>query len=338
MTRRSVPISRVLIFGGFCLCAVVIAAATIAVRRQGSEKLSAEGPPLATRLHVLGNRPALLFSSAAFDRTNGVLGIQGLGAPDSERYTTGLRCDRVHFAAGSGICLAADRGVFTTYSAKLFDADFGVRHTWPLPGLPSRARVSPDGRRAAFTVFVSGDSYASTNFSTRTRLLDTSTGQVIADLEEFAVSRGGEPFKAVDFNFWGVTFASDSNRFFATLGTSGKTYLIEGDVAAKTARVLREGVECPSLSSNNLQIVFKSRVGGSRWRLHALDLATLKETPLPETRSVDDQVEWLDDESVAYMLPSGEGGGGADTWTVSVKTQDAPRLLIRQAYSVVAFQ
>ena len=37
-----------------------------------------------------------------------------------------------------------------------------------------------------------------------------------------------------------------------------------------------------------------------------LDIATGRETPLTEARSVEDQVEWLDDDHVVYGLP-GEG-------------------------------
>ena len=58
-------------------------------------------------------------------------------------------------------------------------------------GTPSRARVSPDGRLAAFTVFVRGDSYAKLQFSTRTRILDSDTGQTLADLEDFEVLKDG---------------------------------------------------------------------------------------------------------------------------------------------------
>jgi hypothetical protein len=35
----------------------------------------------------------------------------------------------------------------------------------------------------------------------------------------------------VDINFWGVTFARAPGRFYATLGTKGHTYLVEGDWA-----------------------------------------------------------------------------------------------------------
>ena len=143
---------------------------------------AAERPLLRTAesLSVLGGRPGLLFSSAAFDATNGCRRRspgRRTGRPSA--ITTGLRCERVHFAAGAGICLAAERGMLTRYSAQTFGPDFHVRHTIPLQGVPSRARVSPDGRRGAVTVFVSGDSYSSTSFSTRTTLLDMSTGEAI---------------------------------------------------------------------------------------------------------------------------------------------------------------
>ena len=183
------------------------------------------------------------------------------GAPGTERYETTLRCERVHFARGGGrVPHGRAQGDHDVLRAAIFGPDFKVRHTVQLAGTPSRARMSPDGRRAAVTVFVSGDSYNSGGFSTRTTLIDVETGHVISDLEAFAVSKDGRRFKAIDFNYWGVTFARDGNRFFATLRSGGKNYLVEGDVDARTARVLREGVECPSLSPDNTRIVFKSRV------------------------------------------------------------------------------
>jgi hypothetical protein len=289
---------------------------------------------VAETLTVLGNRPGFLFTSTAFDRTNGFLGVESTGPSGSERYETKLRCERVHFGGGAGVCLSGERRAITTFSASIFGPDLQVRHTVPLAGTPSRARMSPDGRRAAVTVFVSGDSYNSTGFSTRSTLIDAQTGQVISDLEAFAVTKDGKPFKAIDFNYWGVTFARDGNRFYATLGSGGKNYLVEGNVDARTARVLREGVECPSLSPDNTRIVFKSRASSATWRLHLLDLATLQDTPLAESRSVDDQAEWLDDESIAYGLPSEPvAAAGGDIWALAVDGKTPPRALARKAYS-----
>jgi hypothetical protein len=327
---------RLFLFAGFCAVCILLAFGYVLVRHRSPASPASTLPPSAENLSILTGRPGLLFSSAAFDPTNGTVGLTTLDAPENERHRTELRCERVHFAAGAGLCLSAQRAAVTTFSAQVFGPDFRVRHTLPLKGVPSRARVSPDGRRGAFTVFVSGDSYNSTSFSTRTTLIDMATGRQMAELEQFAVTRGDAPFKAVDFNFWGVTFANDGNRFFATLGTAGSIYLIEGDVDARRARVVREGIECPSLSPDNRRIAYKRRIGPAAWQLHVLDLDTLTDTAVAETRSVDDQIEWLDDHSIAYMIPSQESsGGGSDIWAVNI-AGTAPHLLLRRGSSPVA--
>src|SRR5439155_519490 len=144
-----------------------------------------------------------------------------------------LRCQRLHCAAGRGLCVTGHAGFFSTYDVYTFGADFALSHKMSLSGLPSRTRVSPDGRYGAITVFVAGHSYAAASFSTKTMLLDLTSGAELGDLEQFTVSRNGQPFKSVDFNFWGVTFAPDGDRFYATLRTGGQTYLVEGEVAAR---------------------------------------------------------------------------------------------------------
>lgn len=213
-----------------------------------------------------------------------------------------LACERVYFAAGRGICMGvAASGV--DYIATVFDARMRPVHTIRLSGFPSRARVSADGRYGAMTVFVTGDSYLGTSgaFSTRTYIVDMADGETLAQLEQFHVSKDGRPFDAPDFNFWGVTFAKDSNRFYATLGTGSHHYLVEGNVRDRSMRVLRDGVECPSLSPDGTRIAYKSRIGEqTRWRLRVLSLATSRDHGLAEKRSIDDQVEWLDNETLAY--------------------------------------
>jgi hypothetical protein len=202
-----------------------------------------------------------------------------------------------------------------------------------ISGVPSRVRISPDGRYGAMTVFVSGHSYLDVGMSTRTGIVDMSTGEyTIENLEEIEAYRNGERFQAIDFNFWGVTFARDSNVFYATLQSAGTTYLIKGDIAARRAEVLKENVECPSLSPDGSRLVFKKRerhgLVGVGWRLHVLDLATMTERPLNEERSVDDQVEWLDNERILYLLPDDvpPTTTRTDLWTVAVDGGEAPSL------------
>jgi hypothetical protein len=165
-------------------------------------------------------------------------------------------------------------------------------------------------------------------------LIETSTASVITDLESFGVTRDGSPFREVDFNFWGVTFAKDGNRFYATLASGGVKFLVEGDVDRRSARVIARDVECPSISPDNTRVAYKKAYTSSRgigWTLHVMDLTTFADTALDaESRSVDDQVEWLDDGHVMYHLPATRG---ADIWVMSVDGKTPPRLLIPLAYS-----
>lgn len=284
--------------------------------------------------------PFVLFRSTALDDQYGRVNMEVLDPTPGPRLGTPLQCDRVHFAAGRGICLEAKRGALTTYHAHVFDREFRVLHSVALAGPPSRARVSPDGKLAAMTVFVSGHSYGGVDFTTRTSVLDTASGAWVAeDLEKFDVALEGATTRSNDFNFWGITFARDSRHFYATLGTAGKTFLVEGDLASSRMRIVRADVECPSLSPDNRRIAFKRRLPGAgppAWQLRVLDLASGNETALAaETRSVDDQVEWLDDHHVLYGLPSEAPQSAASTnvWALSARGSGAPRLLLPMAAS-----
>ncbi len=219
------------------------------------------------------------------------------------RRTTALRCKRVAYAGGSGICVA-ERRTFPTraYTARFFDADQRVRGSVNVNGFPSRTRVSPGGSYAASTTFVSGDSYETAGqFSTRTVIFDARRAKALLNLEELAVTRNGKPIRAVDFNYWGVTFEGDDGDFYATLATGDHHYLVKGDVTTRRAAVLRDGVECPSLSPDGTHIAFKARVGDPFvWRLRILDLRSGAETDVPTPEAFDDQAEWLDNEHLAY--------------------------------------
>jgi hypothetical protein len=286
------------------------------------------GDAAAGRTLIDRARPTVMFRNGVVGEHWGKVALVPTAAPDGPRTILPLQCQRLHFAAGRGLCIVGNPGVFSTYSAYTFGADFAVVHKLRLSGLPSRARVSPDGRYGAVTVFVSGHSYSDGSFSTKTTLIDLTSGADIGNLEEFTVLRDGHPFKAIDFNFWGVTFAADGNRFYATLSTGGQTYLVEGDIAAREMRVLRANVECPSLSPDGTRLVFKKRVGGDIhgpvWRFHVLDLATKTETPLAEARSIDDQAEWLDDHRILYEI-------APDLWTVPADGKGEPSRYLRSA-------
>jgi hypothetical protein len=348
--------ARVLIFAVVC---VVAAAASIYSFLSGRDDATHEGVATAVGapLRNVGTTPKFLFRSTALDKNFGALAAVPLQDQKRSRRLTPLRCERVDFVRGRGICLTQNIQPLTYVTdAVIFDSRFRELHTVELPGLASRTRISSDGRYAATTTFVHGDSYADAGFSTRTSIITMKTGSVILELEKLAVTKDGAPFQSVDFNFWGVTFVENSERFYATLGTGGETYLVEGNLDTGKARVLRAGVECPSLSPDGTRIAFKKRNPGTvvTWGISVLDLATMDDHPLAETRNVDDQVDWLDDQTVIYGLPQDAGavnavadvspgtpvlGGQAsietNTWAIPADGRGTPKELIKGAWSTI---
>jgi hypothetical protein len=287
------------------------------------------------RLAEMRRKSHLLFRITSLGADYGRVGMVSLSAPAEAPIVTELTCDRLHASAEYGLCLQADRGVLTTYRALAFGPDLRRQFDFPLQGAPSRTRMSATAPLAASTVFVSGDSYASGSFSTRTTVYDLRSNGIIGDLETFAVIRDGKPFKNQDFNFWGVTFKADGDSFYATLQTSGTRLLVEGSIRDRKMTVIGTDVECPMLSPDGTRLVFKNRVlegGRLSWRLRVLDLRSHNLTNLSESRNVDDQAEWLDDGRVLYSLPR-VGTGSSDVWVVPADGSGAPEIFVRDAFS-----
>jgi hypothetical protein len=297
---------RLAIFAALlALCAIGAAVAiVVAVSGNGGDD---HGTAAAARVlpaaRAAGTREVVYRSPS----NHGEVALAPLGADGRPgRATLGtMHCARVYFSpAGNGICLATGTGFAAGYRARIFDARLNVTHDIGVQGVPSRARVSPDGRYGSVTLFVTGHAYATAGtFSTATTLIDMRRGTKIADLEQFTAYRNGRVVTAIDVNYWGVTFSpADSDTFYATLATGGRTYLVKGSIANRRMDVLQDNVECPSLSPDGTRIAFKKRTGtgNAPWHLTVLDLRTMRETPLAEPRSIDDQVEWLDDGHVLY--------------------------------------
>ncbi len=318
------------IVGLALLCVACLAASIVYVARGGAR--DQVQPSLADQADVVsgpvGTDGAIVFRDlgGANASNAGFTAVSQLEAPRT-RAIKPLPCGRVYFTAGRGLCLEP-AGSLIKQRVTILGRRLQPVGELTLQGLPSRARISSDGRYGAVTFFVYGHSYATPgSFSTQTTIIDLAKRKSLVDVERFRVMKDGKHFDSPDFNFWGVTFASDSDRFYATLASRGTTYLVEGSIASRTARVLRTNVECPSLSPDGKRIAFKKRVGDSaRWRLHVLDVATLRDRPLAETRSVDDQAEWLDNEQVLY-------GVDEAIWVVPASGKGAPRRLFESADS-----
>ncbi|MFG2952422.1 TolB family protein [Streptomyces sp. NPDC048291] len=334
MTLRSrllILLSALAVLAAVALASVLHASA----RAERRDHTQAGGPQVTPGTVTLTTPGRMVFRNMAWGPHRDELSTVPAAAPAGPRTASGVKCLRFYAAAGTGVCLQAVHGaVSDTYRALILDAHLKERARYDVPGIPSRARVSPTGHYAAWTAFVGGDSYAGTNFSTRTAIVDTRTGALIPTLEAFRIVRDGRPYRSADVNFWGVTFASDDHTFYATLATKDSTYLVRGDLRTRTVTTLHPNVECPSLSPDGTRIAYKKRVPGlpkdAPWRLYVLDLRTMRETPLAETRSVDDQAVWKDAHTLVYALP---GDYGADLYQIPADGTGKPRRISVSAVS-----
>lgn len=325
------------------LLAAVAALAAVAVasvlhasaRAERRNEAQPGGPRITTGQITLTTPSRMVFRNMAWGPHRDELTTVPAADPAGPRTASGLKCLRFYASSGTGVCLQAVHGTVTdTYRALILDAHLKETARYDVPGIPSRARVSPTGHYAAWTAFVGGDSYAGTNFSTRAAIVDTRTGRLTPTLESFRILKDGHVYHAADVNFWGVTFAADDRTFYATLATKGRTYLVRGDLRAHTVTTVHTNVECPSLSPDGTRIAFKKRVPGlpkdAPWHLYVLDLRTMRETPLAESRSVDDQAVWRDDHTIVYALP---GDYGADLYEVPADGTGKPRRISTAAVS-----
>ena len=260
-------------------------------------------------------QPHVVFRNSALGADYGRLAAVALDDPAGSRAIFDISCERSYATADSGVCVTAKRGVVQTYGLSMLDPQLQPVTATKLVGLPSRARMSKDGSLVATTTFVVGHSYAQASFSTDT--LIRRDGTSLGSLETWDTEVDGRPLAAVDRNFWGVTFADDDDTFYVTASSGGTSWLMRGSLSARKLTSLRTDAECPSLSPDGTKVAYKKRLGNTSpgiWRIAVLDLASGKETLTADLRSVDDQVEWLDDDTLLYGMPR----GGADATTVDI--------------------
>jgi hypothetical protein len=290
---------------------------------------------LTTTALTTRTEPHIVFRNTAQGTGYGKVATVPLASPSAAREITDRPCDRVYATAEVLSCLHIQRGVPTTFRATVFDRTGSEVASWPLPGIPSRTRLSQDGSLVATTSFVTGHSYATVGFSTET-VVTRVGGESYGNLEDFALFINGERLTTADRNIWGVTFADDNTTFYATAASGGRTWLVHGNLADRTLTAIADNAECPSLSPDGTRVAFKKNSGtpeNPHWGIAVLTLTTEEEVVLPEPKNVDDQVEWLDDSTLLYGLAREGAVGDSDVWSISSAGTAAPALFIEHAWS-----
>ena len=331
--------TRVIVLIVICVLAIASAAAYFAYAKSTADAQMAQAPavPQTADLDSMLTQDRVVFRSTALGDSYGKLSVVALTDPSGSRVVLDSACERVYATATDGVCITADRGIVATYGITELNARLAPQNSSALNGLPSRARISDDGSLMATTTFVTGHSYSESSFSTET-ILRRGSGEVIGNIEEFTATVDGQPFTVTDRNYWGVTFVDDDTFYVTGASTSlGKTWLMKGSISARTLTSVRTDAECPSISPDGTRVAYKSRQGNpapGQWRIAVYDLATGKETLVAETRSVDDQVEWLDNSTVLYALPrEGSAATTSDVWQVPADGSGEPTVFVPQASS-----
>ena len=164
---------------GICIATIALALG-LAIRAGGAaseegRRATAAASPRLADLVSDGHAPVLVFRSLDRDRPQeyGRLAFARIGASASVRTVSGLRCDRVAFSGDRGLCVSQTTGIGSRTRITVLDAALRALRTLTVAGVPSRARVSPDGRRGTVTTFVTGHYYAQPGeFSTQALILD----------------------------------------------------------------------------------------------------------------------------------------------------------------------
>ena len=152
--------TRIVAFAVIVGVALAVAVAAVVLGAGGKHPVAASAGHAVPVSRALVDAPHIVFRDTSRGAGYGRVAIVPLDDPAARPAITGLTCDRVYVAGGRGLCLRAGRGVITTYRGIIFDGrTFREQRSFSLPGNPSRARVSADGRLVAYTVFVTGDGY-----------------------------------------------------------------------------------------------------------------------------------------------------------------------------------
>jgi dipeptidyl aminopeptidase/acylaminoacyl peptidase len=311
--------------------AVAIVTASIAIL-VASLQFDRVWPQVAEPSRHPASPPFVLFRTLTASDQHGRVAIVSLDHADASRTVTNLSCVRVHYAGGRGVCVVEELdGNVPQPVAYVFDKSMTRGRRIPLRGVPTRLRVAPNGLHAAVTTNAEEETPEGERLATDTVVVDLQSGEVIADLREFRIENDRLPPLSGPVDVGSVTFEGDSDRFYAFVATPKERYLAAGSLSARRMRTIRTGVACESLSPGGRRLVVKKPGDLGFWQLAVIDLGTWEERELAQgSRSVDDQVDWLDDQHVLFHNAD---DNTTSLWLLPIDGVGGPQVLVKDAYS-----
>ena len=311
-------------------CLLVGATFYVAKPRQSATATSGQTAAVVTQTLA---PPFVIFRTLAPPDRYGRLAMVPVSTPNASRVFSQLECARVHYAGGAGVCLVEEPdGNQVAHAAYLFDRSFTRGTRLLLSGVPTRVRVSPNGQRAAITVY--GEEHmpdGQERLATDSILVDLPSGRALAKLREFALDLTGKLPTNAPLDYSSVAFEANADNFYATLNSASLWFVVAGTVSSRRLTIVAEGFASEAISPDGGRLAVKQRVGERGfWHAMIFDLTTKNAKPLDHARSVDDQIEWLDRDHITYHDATDQGTG---IWVLAIDGRSGPRLLIPDAYS-----
>ncbi|MBU4215386.1 MAG: hypothetical protein KJ792_12105 [Actinobacteria bacterium] len=300
---------------------------------------SSAAPSVAsTPLEAVITGPHILFRNTLPGAGYGLVAAVPLADPTGPRAFTTVACDTLARAGEATVCLRTVRGVATTYEAATLDAGWATVQTWPLSGIPSSTRSSPDGTMIATTAYIANHCSTQIAPPTETRIRG-SDGTDLGNLESWTLLVDGAPFAAVDRNLWDVSFVDD-DTFYVTVGSqsAGTTWLATGTVSTRTITSVRAGGQNPAVSPDGSKVAYttpsQDQAGRTVQVYAVLDVGSGTQTLYPATEGGHGQVEWLDGTTFLYAAPRTDQPATTDVWALDTSAPDPrPQVLIAGAWS-----
>ncbi|KAG1649997.1 hypothetical protein GQR58_028484 [Nymphon striatum] len=143
-------------------------------------------------------------------------------------------------------------------------------------------------------------------------------------------------YGSANSKYWGLSFV-DNNDFYITGWFGDGPEIMSGSLDTMVVKPTGFDGSCPSLSPDGKTLVFKESRAEGGFDLVAVDLATNDKWILGETRSVDDQVEWLDNDTILYAVHPDGGDKPVqpefDIWMLDIAEGSEPVLFLPNADS-----
>ena len=325
--------TRLVAFAVIVALAIAGVVAYAVLRRAGSTAARpGRASPRALRSLPVEAVPHLVYRSTALGPDYGKVAMSTLSDPGGASAVTEDACDRVDQRQWHHLCLRPNRA--WCWPARSPPGTAPVASAYPVscpaypagPGCHPTARSPPPRPSSRVTP-------TSVPASRRAPTCMTWLPAPRCTSRTSPSATEGRRITPVDRNYWGVTFLDD-DTFYLTVAFDGRPWLARGSLSTHTVTTVHADAECPSLSPDGRRVAYKKLQPSGGWRIAVLDLAGGPERLLTETHSVDDQVQWLDDDTVLYGLPlTGERGGESDLWELPADGAGPPRLLVPQAWS-----